>query len=247
MNSMTKKFSVLLRALVVLAALVVVLPVLHAEPQAVPAAATQPATAARQDQQPHGIVAKEEAGDEINIYRHSPMVTKIGQIFGMSTESTARLFEIINFLILAGVIFWFVFKSVPKLFRGRSAVIQKQLVDARTATEDANLRLTSVEQRLARLDDEIVAIRAHAEQASVQDEARIKATVEEEKQKIITAAEQEIATASAAAQREIRKYAAELAIDQAARRIAINAETDRLLVQSFAGRLVGDEGKGGQN
>jgi hypothetical protein len=36
------------------------------------------------------------------------------------------------------------------------------------------------------------------------------------------------------ARREIQKYAAELAIEQAARKLVVTAETDRLLVESFA-------------
>ena len=54
-------------------------------------------------------------------------------------------------------------------------------------------------------------------------------------------------TLAALAQRQIQQYAAELAIDQAARKLVITAETDRLLVQSFARRLTGDDSKGGKN
>ena len=59
--------------------------------------------------------------------------------------------------------------------------------------------------------------------------------------------EQEIAAATIHAQRQIQKYAAELAIEQAARKLAISAETDRLLVQNFARNLGADESKEGQN
>ncbi len=41
--------------------------------------------------------------------------------------------------------------------------------------------------------------------------------------------------------------AAELAIEQAAKKLVISAETDRLLVQDFARRLGSDDLKGGQN
>jgi len=45
----------------------------------------------------------------------------------------------------------------------------------------------------------------------------------------------------------LQQYAAELAIEQAARKLVISAETDRLLVQNFARRLGGDDSKEGQN
>ncbi len=49
------------------------------------------------------------------------------------------------------------------------------------------------------------------------------------------------------AQRGLQKYAAELAIEQAARKLVVTAETDRLLVQGFARRLAGDDTTGGTN
>jgi F-type H+-transporting ATPase subunit b len=45
------------------------------------------------------------------------------------------------------------------------------------------------------------------------------------------------------ARREIQKYAAELAIEQAARKLVITAEADRLLVEKFAHKL----GEGSNN
>jgi F-type H+-transporting ATPase subunit b len=49
------------------------------------------------------------------------------------------------------------------------------------------------------------------------------------------------------AHRQIQQYAAELAIDQAAHKLVVTAETDRLIVQSFARRLTGDDSKEGLN
>jgi F-type H+-transporting ATPase subunit b len=90
-------------------------------------------------------------------------------------------------------------------------------------------------------------MRAQAEKDSALDQQRITASVEEDKQKILAAAEQEIAAATALAQRQLQQYAAELAIDQAARKLIVTAETDRLLVQSFARKLTGDDSKEGHN
>jgi F-type H+-transporting ATPase subunit b len=78
-------------------------------------------------------------------------------------------------------------------------------------------------------------------------EQRIKATVEDEKKKILVAAEQEITVATSHAQKQLQQYAAELAIEQAARKLVVSAETDRLLVQGFAERLTDDDSKKGQN
>ena len=88
-------------------------------------------------------------------------------------------------------------------------------------------------------------MKTHAEADMARDEKRIKESLEDEKLKIVQAAEMEVIAATAAARREIQQYAAELAIDQAARKLVVTAETDRLLVENFARRLGADVG--GQN
>jgi F-type H+-transporting ATPase subunit b len=185
--------------------------------------------------------------DENDTYRKSPSVVWLSKKLGMSVDQASTAFEVGNFLLLAIALGWGLAKALPKALRGRNAAIQKHLVEARTATEEARVRLGSVEARLAKLDDEIAGMRAHAEQDSTKEEQRVKALVEDERKKILASAEQEIAAATMHAQKQLQQHAAELAIEQAARKLVVSAETDRLLVQSFAQRLTGDESKKGQN
>lgn len=180
-------------------------------------------------------------------YSKSPSVVWLGSKLGMNPDQSSLVFKLSNFLLLVIGVGWAAATLLPKVLRSRNATIQKQLVDARTATEEARERLSGVEERLAKLDGEIAAMRAHAEEDSVKEEQRLKATVEEEKKKILASAEQEIAAATVHAQKQLQQRAAELAIEQAARKLVVSAETDRLLVQGFAQRLTGDESKKGQN
>lgn len=179
----------------------------------------------------------QEQQNETAAYRHSGAVQAVGRKLGLQPEGAARLFEFINFSILAIAVLWFLVKVLPRTLRARGERIASQLVEARTLTEDANKRLSSVEQRLARIDDDIAAIRAQSEAETRRDEARMKDELEAEKKKIIAAAEQEIASASAHAQRDLKQYAAALAIEQAARSLNLTPETDRALVENFAASL----------
>lgn len=188
---------------------------------------------------------REQEKDENEEFRHSAMVQKMGKMLGMSTDQAATAFTVLNFVILAIGVGVIVVKTLPKAFRDRSSAIQKHLVDARTATEEASARLKAVETRLSRLDQEIAGMRQQVEADIVRDEQRMKASLEEETGKILAAADAEIQTATAIARRELQKHAAELAIEHAAQRLTISAETDRLLVQGFAQRLMGE--KGAQN
>lgn len=209
------------------------------------------AAAQQQPQSPSTETAPEaqkgvEEQDPNDQYRKSKVVTALGAKMGMNAERSATAFELVNFLLLATGIGWIVVKVLPKAIRDRNTSIQKHLVDARSATEEARVRLNTVEARLSKLDGEIAAMREHAEKDSASEEQRIKASVEDEKKKILAAAEQEILVATQHAQKQLQQYAAELAIEQAARKLVVSAETDRLLVQSFAQRL-GDDSKKGQN
>lgn len=184
----------------------------------------------------------QEVKDENDEYRHSAAVQKLGKMVGLDADQAATAFTIFNFVILALGVGFVMLKTLPKAFRARNSAIQKQLVDARTATEEASARLNSVEARLAKLDDQIAEMRSHAEADAAREEQRIRASVEEEKSKILAAAEAEIQSATAAARRDIQQFAAGLAIEQAARKLVVTAETDRLLVENFARHLTGDNG-----
>jgi F-type H+-transporting ATPase subunit b len=205
--------------------------------------------AATQQASSTGTAADAEV-DETREYKQSKMVASIGKMVGMTPPVAAAVFEWLNFAVLALLLLWAVMKSVPKMFRDRSSAIQKELTDARSATEEASVRLSGVEDRLAKLDGQIAEMKANAEKDAAAEEQRLKASAEDEKNKILATAEQEIASLTQAAQRQLQQFAAGLAIEQAAKRLVISAETDRLLVRNFAERLGAGKaggGKGGEN
>lgn len=193
----------------------------------------------------HETEKQEEHSDE-EAFRHSASVKALGAKFGLDAEQAATAFSVLNFAVLAIAVLWFLFKALPKTFRNRNAALEKHLVEARAASAEASSRLGSVEARLSKLDQQIAAMRAQAEKDAQLEEQRLKASVEEEKQKILEAADVEISAATEQARRQIQQYAADLAIDQAAKKLVVSAETDRLLVQEFARRL-GVDAEGGRN
>ncbi len=176
-----------------------------------------------------------ESGDDI--YRHSASVKLIARWLHLDKEIAARLFEYLNFAILAGAILYALSRYLPKTFRENRENIQHRLLDARTATEQAHQRLAAIEQRLGRLDEEVAAISKQAEKDSVDDEARIKASIEEERRRIVESASKDIAAAASAAQRDLKRFAAGLAVDRAAQKLVLTDDDDRRLLQEFAQSL----------
>jgi F-type H+-transporting ATPase subunit b len=187
----------------------------------------------------------EETGDDV--YRHSASVKTLARWLHVDKETAARLFEYLNFAVLAGAVLFAMLKFLPKTFRANREDIQHRLVEARTATQQANERLAAIEQRLARLDEEIAAIAKQAEKDSVEDEARIKASIETERERIVGAVSRDIAAASSAAQRDLKRFAAELAVDRATQRMTLSEDDDRALVQEFSQSLSQQARNGGKN
>ncbi len=215
----------------------------YAQPSSEPASSTVQApgrdsTPAAQSPEKNN---QEQNGNEA--YKHSAIVAKLGAKLGLTTDQAATTFEVTNFVILAVLVAWFLVRTLPKTFRDRTTILQKRLVDARAATDEASARLNNVEGRLSQLDAQISGLRLQAESDLATEELRVRAAIDEERSKILASAEQEITAATAQARRQIQQYAAELAVDQAAKKLVVSAETDRLLVQEFANRLSGKRGE----
>ena len=69
------------------------------------------------------------------------------------------------------------------------------------------------------------------------EEERTKAAAEEERLRIVHSAEQEIAMAATAARRELKAYAADLAVSLAEKKINVGPGTDQALVRDFTAQL----------
>lgn len=171
--------------------------------------------------------------DSMDIYRHAPIVQSIARTIHMPLETTARLFEYINFSVLALVLGIPLFRILPRALHHRRRNLQESLASARKMTDEARTRLAAVEAKLAKLDDEIAQIRSQVEEEAKGDEARIKASIGEESTRIVAAAEQEISAAAAQARRGLRNFAADLALEHASRQLVLTPESDRALIDEF--------------
>jgi F-type H+-transporting ATPase subunit b len=192
-------------------------------------------------------LAKAEQEDEEYAFKHSDSVRAFAKMFHLSPEAASMVFWSLNAVLLFVFVGYFLVTGLPKAFRSRRQQLDRQIVEARVATEKAEERLRAVEERLSRLDSEIAAVREQAEHDSVHDETRIKQAMEDEKKKIVASAEQEIASAGAAAERRLRKFAAELAVDRATSRLHLTEGDDRTLIQEFASSLGSNGSEGGRN
>jgi F-type H+-transporting ATPase subunit b len=217
--------------------------------ESAPATSTTPAqTQSSADVNNQKETAAIEEQKELDVFRHSPMVIAISKKLGLSVETSAKLFEALNFLIVFLAIAIPLAKFLPRMLKNRKETLSQNLRTAREATEDAKARLSAVEAKLAGLDAEIAKFRTQVEQDSLEDEKRIKASLAEESARIVAAAEQEITAAAAQARRGLRTFAADLAIEHAEKQLVLTAETDRALIGEFISEVsASGHGKGGKN
>ena len=224
------------------------------QPQSAPPTQSQPPAQQAQPVNPNtaasGELATEsekavhaaEGHEEYSEFKYSNMVARFGRAIGIDAHAMYWVSLVINFAILAGF-FWMLLKSrLPQMFRDRSNAIQKALKEAHDASADASRRLADIETRLSKLDTEVADIRAAAEREAAAEEERIRASAEEDKHKVVEAAESEIAAIARSARHDLKSFAASLAVDIAAHKIKVDDNTDQALVREFVGHL----GKDGQ-
>jgi F-type H+-transporting ATPase subunit b len=178
-----------------------------------------------------------EEEDETAEFKQSPSVQFVARITGLSIPHAYMLSVFLNFAVVMVVVVWAAAKYLPRVFSARTAAIQKAMQEAQKASDEARRKLAEIESRLMKLDVEIGMMRDSAEREAAAEEARLRAAAEEDKRKILEAAQQEISAAAKAARRDLTAYAADLAVGLAKKQIRVDAATDQALVRNFAGEL----------
>jgi F-type H+-transporting ATPase subunit b len=199
---------------------------------------TETKAAAEKEAAEKGAAEKEAAEDDGTAqFKQSPSVRWLGRHLGLGGPAMYWLAVVINFAIITLGVVYFSRLHLPTVFRTRTESIRKAMDEAKATSDDAKTRLAAIESRLGRLDSDIAAMRSKAEQDGAAEEARIRAAAEDDKQKIVEAAAQEIDVAAKAARRDLAAYAADLAVNLARRRIQVDVGADQALVSGFAAAL----------
>jgi len=158
-----------------------------------------------------------------------------------ATETANEIFRWINFAIVAAMLIWVFGKKLPPVFRGNAERISSAISKAAAVKEEADRQVREAESKLARLEQDVAALRATAQQESVAEIERIRALARTEAEKVAAAAQAEIAAAERAASLHLKALAAGLAVDGAEALLAkqLTASAQESLVEAFAANLEG--------
>lgn len=146
-------------------------------------------------------------------------------IFASAEEGTSSsglmdfLGKALNFLLLFGGLAFVLAKPIRAFIAARVESVRKALAEAASSREEAEKELEEVKARLAGLGDEARRIREAGESLGLKDKARITELAAREAEKIKAMAREEIEARALASRRELRRYAAELAVSLARSRI----------------------------
>jgi F-type H+-transporting ATPase subunit b len=163
------------------------------------------------------------------------LLAAVGASAQEKSEEASELWKWSNFAILAVGLGYLVAKNLPPFFRARTTEIQKGISESQKIKRDAEARASEMEARLASLGAEIEKFRSGAHAEMEQEGARIREETARHIQKLQQQVEQEIETAGKLARRELKAYAAKLALDLAEQRIRtrLDAAAENGLVEDF--------------
>jgi F-type H+-transporting ATPase subunit b len=200
-----------------------------------------PMARAQDQRQPEASPAA--SGDTEAQFKDSASLKSMARKLGVTTRTAYELSVVVNFLVIITAGFLLLRSRLPAFFRNRTQLIRQALDEARRTSAAAQQRLSAIEERLAKLQSEVEALQSAADQESRAEEERIQAAAEEDKRRVVEAAEQEIAVAVSLAKRDFKAYAADLAVTLAANSIQVDASTDEALLRAFVDQL----GRNGSN
>jgi len=238
-SSLHARFCSRIFGLALIAALAIAPAAIPVRVHAQEAASSQQQTAASPDNPATAETPKAEESQE-EAFLNGPVVHKIADMLHMREPVVRNILLIINFAIIFFAIMIPLSRMAPKIFRKRTQTLRYNLDEARKASEEARKRMSAVEAKLAGLDREIASFRTQVEQESLEDEKRIKSSIKDESARIVASAEQEINVAAAHARHSLQVFAADLAIDNAAKQLKLTPETDRALISEFIGQIADD-------
>jgi len=149
------------------------------------------------------------------------------------------LFQVINFLVLMGFLYLFLFKPVSRFLAQRSESIKKAREDAEMSRGEAQAKLSEYTELLSQVGKEIKSMRDAARREVLDQRRLMVKEAKEEARRLIEEAKEEIEGEIRVARQQLRKEVVELSSTLAEKVIkrSLKEEDQRRLVQDSLDQL----------
>ncbi len=130
-------------------------------------------------------------------------------------------------------------RPISEALRARRESIRRELITAQNEREQALAKVAEADALLARLDDEVSAVKVQAQQEAVSERQRLAASTEREIEKLKQQGQREIETADKIARKSLRQYLAKRSVEVAREsvRSQLRPEDDTRLINENIGDL----------
>jgi len=147
--------------------------------------------------------------------------------------------KVVNFVILFGGLTFLLYKPARNYLAERGKTIEQTIKEAGSNRQDAEAKLKKTQVRLKELEVETARMRKEAESEGKAEEERIIKLARQETERLKQLARQEIELISNLGARELKEYAAGLAMRQAEKSIIekITNKDHKLLIDKSIERL----------
>lgn len=129
------------------------------------------------------------------------------------------LWPVANFIVLCGVLYYFLNKPLSTYLTDRNKTIRKDLVEAAELKASAATQLEAIDQKLKALPGELEALRKRGAEETAAEGQRITAAAQAERDRLLDQARSEIELQTRLAKREILEHAADLSVQLATERL----------------------------
>lgn len=176
-------------------------------------------------------------GPWVRVYAQSSP-TKAAEAPAAKTEEQAEpsvWWAWANFAILAGALGYLIAKHGGPWFVSRSLTIRRGIAEAEEIRAQADARAAEVDRKLAGLASEIESLKAEAHREEAAEAERIRQQTAADVTRLREHSASEIVAAGKAARLELKRYAAQLAIDVAEQKIRrqMTPEVQTALIEHF--------------
>ncbi len=145
------------------------------------------------------------------------------------------IYRCVNFILMVGLLAYFVTKPIRKGLKERSAEVEKTLADAEAAKEAAEAKHREYSEKLAKATEEIATIAASIRREGELERDKIIATAKDLAAKIEQEADNKASGVVAQARAELREEAARLAVELAVDLLKkqVTADDQKRLVEEY--------------